>query len=60
MSQCELCGEEVSKVHNCIECGVVFCRECGSLSENLCVFCMPGEEEEWEDKEELEDKEDIS
>jgi hypothetical protein len=57
VTECEICGEEVSKVYTCERCGVLFCRYCGSPSEKLCVDCLEEDVDE-EEKEESEDEED--
>jgi len=45
MPECEICGEEVAKVYKCKQCGVLFCANCGSSSQGLCIDCSEGEEE---------------
>lgn len=63
MYDCEICGEEVSKIYVCKECGTLFCAECGSPSEKLCILCTAEEEdeeydeEEWKNVKEEEDEE---
>ena len=50
MPECELCGEEVSRVYECEVCGIIFCKNCGSTSDKVCIDCSteePAEEEEY-------------
>lgn len=52
MLECEICGEDVRRVYECEECGVLFCKDCGSPSDRLCINCSEVEEEKEEYKEE--------
>ena len=56
VTECEICGEEVAGVYTCKRCGVLFCRYCGSPSENLCIDCLEEDvDEEEEEKSEYEE-----
>ena len=57
VTECEICGEEVARVYTCKRCGVLFCRYCGSPSENLCVDCLEEDVDDDEEEEEEEEEE---
>jgi len=46
MPECEICGEQVNKVHRCKNCDALFCAECGSISDKLCTDCLEEDEDE--------------
>jgi len=48
LSECEICGEEVSKIYRCESCEVLFCKDCGSTTDMICSECSwePEEEED--------------
>ena len=52
-TECEICGEEVSRVFTCEVCGILFCRDCGSTTDKICILCSeePAEEEDWKKEE---------
>lgn len=55
MPICEICGMEVTEVHNCKDCEAKFCDECGNIKERLCYDCIGWEEneldnEDWNDQ----------
>ena len=53
MSACEVCGEDVTELQACRQCGVRFCTECGYFNKHLCLDCgsieAESQEEEAED-----------
>jgi len=51
MPECEICGEKVDKVYRCKRCDALFCAECGSISDKLCIDCSEEEEDDEEDVE---------
>jgi len=52
MPVCEVCGDEVEHVTRCSRCKMLFCDECGSVEDRLCMLCQA----ELEAKEELEEE----
>ena len=40
MPQCEFCGYSEDHVYKCKKCGIKFCEECGSETDELCLFCL--------------------
>jgi hypothetical protein len=48
MPVCEICGEDVTEISECRECGTLFCNNCGDTVEELCEYCQ--EEEDWDVK----------
>lgn len=56
MPVCQFCGEEVDKVYQCKRCDILFCGECGSVSDSLCLYCLE-EDEDNEDEDYEEDYE---
>ena len=44
MPECGFCGLEVETVYRCSKCGVPFCSECGSVEDELCLYCLSEEE----------------
>lgn len=45
MVECEICGETVSEIHDCKDCGTLFCDNCGDAASMECEFCV--EDEDW-------------
>ena len=37
---CDVCGQESDDVYDCVECGRVFCPDCGSAERLLCEGCI--------------------
>lgn len=56
MPVCQFCGEEVDRVYQCKRCDILFCGECGSVSDSLCLYCL--EEDEDNEDEDYEEEED--
>jgi len=48
--ECEVCGEIANKVYECEVCGVLFCKDCGSIKDKICIECSSEEEEEEEEE----------
>jgi len=48
MPECEICGDDVTNVYKCKNCGIQFCPDCGSVEEKLCVDCQEEDLEEEE------------
>ena len=52
--ECEICTKNVKHVYECEECGVMFCKDCGSPKDKICFECSEEPEEEdrdWEAEE---------
>jgi len=45
-TECEICGEKVAKIYECEVCGVIFCNNCGSSSDKICIGCSEWKTEE--------------
>ena len=43
MPVCEVCYEDMETVYRCKDCGTLFCSECGSVKEELCLYCLKEE-----------------
>lgn len=59
MPVCEVCGDEIDSVTRCRKCDILFCDECGSVEDRLCLFCAEelAMEEETDEEESDEKKE---
>ena len=40
MPECEICEESVETIYTCKGCGLLFCQDCGSAKEKLCISCL--------------------
>jgi hypothetical protein len=46
MPECEVCEESVETIYTCKGCGLLFCEDCGSASQRICIGCLEDEIDE--------------
>jgi len=46
MPECEVCKNTVDMISTCRGCDILFCDNCGSVRERLCIDCLEYDDQE--------------